>query len=440
MPDFAVSSDPAVQRQLERLATLSPGADILGLERISALLDRLGNPHHSLPPVFHVAGTNGKGSTCAFLRAALEASGLTVHVYTSPHLVRFNERIRLAGSLIEDALLASLLEEVLDISQGISPSFFEVTTAAAFLAFARTPADACVIEVGLGGRLDATNVLEKPLVCGVTQLGLDHQAFLGDRIEQIAAEKAGIAKPGVPLVTQHYPAGQANEIGRVVRTVGARWFAKGGEWDASAYRGKLHYRDGRGELELPLPRLPGAHQATNAALAVAMLRHQALFEVPVASLRAAMGWAEWPARLQRLSDGPLLALLPPGSELWLDGGHNPAAGRAIADFFRARLAPGRPFHLILGMLANKDLHGFLEPFAGSGAHIHAVPVEGHEHHDAVALTAAAAAVGLTAEASPDAKAALTAIAAGAAEAPLILIGGSLYLAGTILAANGTPPV
>ena len=171
-----------------------------------------------------------------------------------------------------------------------------------------------------------------------------------------------------------------------------------------------------------------------------MLRHQTLLEVPVASLRAAMGWAEWPARLQRLSDGPLLALLPPGSELWLDGGHNPAAGRAIADFFRARLAPGRPFHLVLGMLANKDLHGFLEPFAGSGAHIHAVPVEGHEHHDAVALTAAAAAVGLTAEASPDAKEALTAIAAGAAEAPLILIGGSLYLAGSILAANGTPPV
>jgi len=197
MADFAVSSDPAVQRQLDRLATLSPGADILGLERISALLDRLGNPHHRLPPVFHVAGTNGKGSTCAFLRAAIEASGRKVHVYTSPHLVRFNERIRIAGSLIEDTLLASLLEEVLDIAEGISPSFFEVTTAAAFLAFARTPADACIIEVGLGGRLDATNVLEKPLVCGIAQLGLDHQQFLGDRIEQVAAEKAGIAKPGV---------------------------------------------------------------------------------------------------------------------------------------------------------------------------------------------------------------------------------------------------
>src|SRR4051794_19313102 len=183
MADFAVSSDPAVQRQLDRLATLSPGADILGLERISALLERLGNPHHELPPVFHVAGTNGKGSTCAFLRAAIEASGKKVHVYTSPHLVRFNERIRIAGNLVEDALLASLLTEVLDIADGISPSFFEVTTAAAFLAFARNPADAAIIEVGLGGRLDATNVLETPIMCGIAQLGIDHQAFLGDRIE-----------------------------------------------------------------------------------------------------------------------------------------------------------------------------------------------------------------------------------------------------------------
>ena len=328
MADFAVSSDPAVQRQLDRLATLSPGADILGLERISSLLDRLGNPHRRLPPVFHVAGTNGKGSTCAFLRAAIEASGRKAHVYTSPHLVRFNERIRVAGSLIEDALLASLLEEVLDIADGISPSFFEVTTAAAFLAFARTPADACIIEVGLGGRLDATNVLEKPLVCGIAQLGLDHQQFLGNRIEQVAAEKAGIAKSGVPLVTQHYPASQENEIGRVVRTVGAHWLVKGGPWDASAYRGKIHYRDSGDELELPLPRLPGAHQVANASLAVAMLRHQHAIEIPLSSLRAAMGWAEWPARLQRLTTGPPPALLPPASELWLDGGHNPATGRA----------------------------------------------------------------------------------------------------------------
>ena len=439
MADFAVSSDPAVQRQLDRLATLSPGADILGLERISALLDRLGNPHHRLPPVFHVAGTNGKGSTCAFLRAAIEASGRKVHVYTSPHLVRFNERIRVAGSLIEDTLLASLLEEVLDIAEGISPSFFEVTTAAAFLAFARTPADACIIEVGLGGRLDATNVLEKPLVCGIAQLGLDHQQFLGDRIEQVAAEKAGIAKPGVPLVTQHYPASQENEIGRVVRAVGAQWLVKGGAWDASAYRGKIHYRDSGGELELPLPRLPGAHQIANASLAIAMLRHQHAIEIPLPSLRAAMGWAEWPARLQRLTTGPLPALLPPDSELWLDGGHNPAAGRAIADFFRNRLAPGRPFHLILGMLANKDLRGFLEPFAGSEVKIHAVPVEGHEHHDAAAVIAAAATLGLTGRSAPGPEAALKDVAGETGPAPLILIGGSLYLAGTVLAANGTPP-
>jgi dihydrofolate synthase/folylpolyglutamate synthase len=403
------------------------------------LLDRVGNPHRRLPPVFHVAGTNGKGSTCAFLRAAIEASGRNVHVYTSPHLVRFNERIRIAGALIEDALLASLLEEVLDIAAGISPSFFEVTTAAAFLAFARTPADACIIEVGLGGRLDATNVLEKPLICGVAQLGLDHQQFLGDRIEQVAAEKAGIAKPGVPLVTQHYPASQENEIGRVVRAVGAQWLVKGGAWDASAYRGKLHYRDAAGELELPLPRLPGAHQTANASLAVAMLRHQDAIDIPVASLRAAMGWAEWPARLQRLTTGPLPALLPSDSELWLDGGHNPAAGRAIADFFRNRLAPGRPFHLILGMLANKDLRGFLEPFAGSEAHVHAVPVEGHEHHGAAAVIAAAESLGLTGTDAHGPSEALVAIAAETPHAPLVLIGGSLYLAGTVLAANGTPP-
>jgi dihydrofolate synthase/folylpolyglutamate synthase len=403
------------------------------------LLDRLGNPHRQLPPVFHVAGTNGKGSTCAFLRAAIEAAGKKVHVYTSPHLVRFNERIRIAGTLIEDDLLASLLAEVLDIVGDVSPSFFEVTTAAAFLAFARHPADACIVEVGLGGRLDATNVLERPVVCCIAQLGIDHQAFLGDRIEQIAAEKAGIAKPGVPLVTHHYPASQANEIGRVVRAVGAPWLVKGGAWEASSYRGKLHYRDEQGELELPLPRLPGAHQATNAALAVAMLRHQQAIAVPAASLRAAMGWAEWPARLQRLADGRLLAALPHGSELWLDGGHNPAAARAIADFFRARLAPGRPFNLILGMLANKDLRGFLEPFAGSGAQITAVPVPGHEHHDAHAIGIAAENLGLTVSSAPDVPAAIEAVAAREGAAPVVLIGGSLYLAGTVLAENGTPP-
>jgi dihydrofolate synthase/folylpolyglutamate synthase len=436
--DHAVSSDPAVQAQLDRLASLSPGADVLGLERVTALLDRLGNPHRALPPVFHVAGTNGKGSTCAFLRAALEASGRSVHVYTSPHLVRFNERIRVAGKLIDDALLAALLAEVLDIADGISPSFFEVTTAAAFLAFARIPADACVIEVGLGGRLDATNVIERPLVCGIAQLGIDHQQFLGDRIEQIAAEKAGIAKHDVPLVTLAYPPAQSDAIAQVVHATGANWLAQDEAWRAQAAQGGLHYSDAAGALDLPLPRLPGAHQALNAGLAIAMLRHQHALALPDTAFRAAMGWADWPARLQRLADGPLAALLPAESELWLDGGHNPAAGRAIADYVRRRLVPGRPFHLILGMLANKDVRGFLAPFAGSGAVIHPVPVPGHAHHDAAAIAAAAASLDLTIQPASDPTAALRAIAAQA-DAAIVLIGGSLYLAGTVLAENGTPP-
>ncbi|NIJ07458.1 dihydrofolate synthase/folylpolyglutamate synthase [Sphingomonas vulcanisoli] len=440
MADHAHSTDPAVQRQLDRLWALSPGADVLGLERITALLDRLGNPQHDLPPVFHVAGTNGKGSTCAFLRAAIEAAGLTCHVYTSPHLVRFNERIRIAGSLIDDALLAQLLEEVLDASHDIGASFFEVTTAAAFLAFTRHRADACIIEVGLGGRLDATNVIEQPLICGIAQLGIDHQAFLGDRIEDIAAEKAGIAKAGAPLVTLHYPARVANRIGQVVKHVGTHWIARDAGWDAQAAGGKLRYKDSQGELELPLPRLPGAHQATNAALAVAMLRHQDALAVPPAALRAAMGWAEWPARLQQLSHGRLAALLPADAELWLDGGHNPAAGRAIADFFRRRLAPGRRFHILLGMLANKDLTGFLEPFAGSKAVIHPMPIAGHAAHDPGAIATAAAIHGLAVASNDGLEATLRAIA-DEAQAPLtVLIGGSLYLAGEVLAANETPPV
>ena len=221
MPDFAVSADPAVQLQLDRLWSLSPGADILGLERITALLDRLGNPQERLPPVLHVAGTNGKGSTCAFLRAAIEAAGLTAHAYTSPHLVRFNERIRIAGTLIDDATLARLLEEVLDQADGIGASFFEVTTAAALLAFARTPADACIVEVGLGGRLDATNVIARPLVTGIAQLGIDHQAFLGDTAEQIAGEKAGIAKSGVPLVTMRYEPVIAQRVAAATRNASA---------------------------------------------------------------------------------------------------------------------------------------------------------------------------------------------------------------------------
>ncbi|HEX6375363.1 MAG TPA: folylpolyglutamate synthase/dihydrofolate synthase family protein [Allosphingosinicella sp.] len=441
MADHAVSSHPAVQRQLDRLATLSPGADLLGLERIAALLERLGNPERRLPPVLHVAGTNGKGSTCAFLRAAIEAEGLNAHVYTSPHLVRFNERIRLAGQLIADGALAALLEETLDAADGMEISFFEATTAAAFLAFARTPADACIVEVGLGGRLDATNVVPVPATCGIAQLGLDHQQFLGSRIEDVAAEKAGIAKPGAPLVTQLYPDRLATRVGEAAAAAGATWLPRGGRWDAAVYRDKLHYRDEAGRLELPLPRLRGAHQAMNAALAVAMLRHQRAVAVREPALRAAMGWADWPGRLQRLSPGPLAARLPPGSELWLDGGHNPAAARAIADFFRAHVPSDRPFHIVLGLLLNKDAGGVLKPFGNRGPILHAVPVPGHPHHSPAALAALARAAGLASLAAADVEAALGWIArhADRERPPIVLVMGSLYLAGDVLRANGQAP-
>ncbi|MBV9842826.1 MAG: bifunctional folylpolyglutamate synthase/dihydrofolate synthase [Sphingomonadaceae bacterium] len=445
MPDHAHSDDPAVQRQLDRLAALSVG-DTLGLERIQALLDRVGNPEAALPPVLHVAGTNGKGSTCAYLRAMLEAAGHSVHVYTSPHLVRFNERIRVADRLIEDEALARHLGRVLDAAgngepDDIRPSFFEATTAAAFLAFAETPADACIVEVGLGGRLDATNVIAQPIACGIAQLGLDHQQFLGDRLDDIAGEKAGVAKHGVPLVTQHYPAAIGDRIGHVAHEAGADWLPRGGPWDAAVYQHRLHYRDGDGKLELPLPRLAGQHQAMNAALAVAMLRHQRRLAIPPSAYRAGIGWAQWPARLQRLGPGPLTALLPEDSQLWLDGGHNPAAARAIADYFRGHVPAGGDFHIVFGLLANKDLGGVLRAFTGREALVHAVPVPGHAHHAPEAIAAAANANGFNAMTAADPASALRWIArhADRARPPIVLIMGSLYLAGTVLAANGEVP-
>jgi dihydrofolate synthase/folylpolyglutamate synthase len=439
--DRAASDSPAVQAQLDRLALLSPGRDILGLERISALLDRLGNPERALPPVFHVAGTNGKGSTCAFLRAALEAAGLKVHAYTSPHLVRFNERIRIAGRLIGDAALAAILAETLDAAGAMALSFFEATTAAAFLAFSRAPGDACIVEVGLGGRLDATNVVPAPLACGIAALGHDHHAFLGDTLEGIAAEKAGIAKPNVPLLTQLYPAALAARIRAVARAAGARWLPRGGAWDAAIRANKLHYSDSRASFDLPLPRLAGAHQAMNAGLAVAMLRHQDRLEMPESALRAMMGWTEWPARLQRLAPGPVRDLLPQAAELWLDGAHNPAAARAVADHFRAHVPAGRPFHLVFGLLANKDAPGVLHRFRGRAVTVHTIPVPGHEHHSPEALAAVAREAGLDALPAAGVEAALRRIAGNAdpARPPIVLVMGSLYLAGALLDANGQPP-
>ena len=411
----------------------------LGLGTIRALLARLGDPQDRLPPVFHVAGTNGKGSTCAFLRAAIEASGLSCHVYTSPHLVRFNERIRLAGRLIDDGALATLLAEVLDAGGDIGASFFEVTTATAFLAFSRTPADACVIEVGLGGRLDATNVIDRPIVTGIAQLGIDHQAFLGDTIEAIAGEKAGIAKSGVPLVTMRYAPRVASKVSSVASACQAPVRALGTAWQLHV-TDRVRYTDADGVVETGLPRLVGPHQPENLGLAIAMLRHQSALRIPIGAYRAAAEWAEWPARMQLLGDGPLTRLLPPGSALWLDGGHNPAAAGSISTALMAQ-AGTRPVHLIVGMLANKDPRGLILPFAKLARTLQAVPVPDHAHHAPEALVAIAAGFGINARTAADVEAALAVIAARAdpAQPPVVMIVGTLYLAGAVLAANGQPP-
>ena len=431
MADFARSAHPAVQAQLDRLSKLSPAGDRLGLERIGAVLDRLGRPQDRLPPVFHVAGTNGKGSTVAFLRAALEASGHSVHAFTSPHLVRFNERIRVAGRLVDDETLAGLLTEVLDAGSGVEPSFFEVATAAAILAFARTPADACILEVGLGGRLDATNVIDHPLITGIANLALDHQQFLGNGLTDIAGEKAAIAKPGVPLITQLYPPSVSSRVAEVAQQNEAPVLARGGIWDAIVRQGRLHYRDEHGELHLPVPRLPGRHQAMNAGLAVAMLRHQHKLAVPASALSAAMGWADWPARLQRLARGPLVG----NREVWLDGGHNPSAARQIAAYSKHQFADGKPLHVVFASLTTKDPGGMLDPFKGIAEHIHTVPIPDHSCFSPDDLAEIAADAGFAADAHDNVEQALADVPQNAR----LLIFGSLYLAGSVLAANDQVP-
>ncbi len=428
MADFARSEHSGVQRQLDRLAKVSMIGDRLGLERIAQLLDRLGRPQDVLPPAFHVAGTNGKGSTCAFLRAALEAAGHKVHVFTSPHLVRFNERIRLAGRLIDDEPLAALLEEVIDADTGIESSFFEVTTAAALLAFARTPADAAVIEVGLGGRLDATNIIEQPVACGIAALGIDHRDFLGDRLAGIATEKAGIAKHGVPLLTQLYRPSISERVGEVAQAAGARWLPRGGQWDAIVGRDTLRYRDSAGPLDLPLPRLPGRHQAMNAAL------HQSALSIPESALSAAMGWTDWPARMQRLGPGPLTTLAA-GSEIWLDGGHNASASRAIALFARRHFADGMPMVLLFASLTSKDPEAVLRPLRGIAAEVRTLPIEGHASFTPAELATLGARLGFNTSEHASLEAALSGVPAGSR----VLIFGSLYLAGQALAANGQAP-
>ena len=436
MADHARSDSLAVQAQLDRFAQLSPGRDILGLERITALLSLLGKPHHNLPPVFHVAGTNGKGSTCAFLRAAVEGAGLSAHVYTSPHLVRFNERIRVAGQLIADDVLAPLLAEVLDAAEAeqLGPSFFEATTAAMFLAFSRTPADVAIVEVGLGGRLDATNVIAHPAVCGIAQLGVDHQAFLGDDPVTIAGEKAGIAKAGVPLVTMTYEANSARRIAEIAARAGADWRPKGGDWDAVTYQGQLHYRDQVGRISTPLPRLAGDYQRENAALAIAMLRHQSAVTIPDAAIKAAIGWANWPARMQKLAPGPLTATLPEGSSLWLDGCHNPAGAEAAAHYVQQIIGEGKQLHIICGILANKDAPGILRPFLPLKPVFHPIMVPSHECHAPEAIAAWAKREGL------EAKPAASLTDALARCKGTILLMGSLYIAAEALRLNKEVPV
>ena len=445
MPDHAHSSDPAVQTQLDRLAALSPGRDILGLERVAELCARLGNPQNQLPRTFHVAGTNGKGSTCAYLRAILEAQGRRVHSYTSPHLVRFNERIRLAGTLVDDALLAALLEEVLDVAADLQASFFEVTTAAAFLAFARIPADDCIIEVGLGGRLDATNIIPAPAVCGIASLGIDHEAFLlapeegvpAEAIKRIAWEKTGIFKPGAALATLAYP----DPVMRLVReraaAVGGALFSEGDGWAVVSETDGFHWQSNRDSIAPTLrSRMAGAHQTRNAGLAIAMLRSAPGPQPSEDDVVKGIDAAFWPGRMQRLGKGPLTSLLSDNATIWLDGGHNPDAGTALA----MALADQPPLHIICGLLSNKDAMGFLRPFATKIASFQAVPIPGHEHHNPQDLCHRVQSELGVADAQPcDDVAAALAFISDHRPAADLLICGSLYLAGDVLLRNNDQP-
>ena len=414
---------------LQRLMALHPKVIDLTLDRVWSLLSALDNPQDKLPPVIHIAGTNGKGSTQAMLRAGLEGAGKSVHAYTSPHLARFHERIRVAGDLIaEDALQATLLE--CEAANGPDPiTYFEITTAAALLAFARVPADYTLLEVGLGGRLDATNVINRPALTVITPVSIDHQQFLGTTLAEIAGEKAGILKRGVPCVVGPQADDALDVIEARAARLGAPLLAHGQHWHVYEEHGRLVFQDETGLLDLPLPNLLGAHQVMNAGAAIAGLRALGFDD---AAFEAAVTRAEWPARMQRLRNGPLVAAAK-GAELWLDGGHNPAAGMAIAEAL-GRL-PARPLHLICGMLNTKDVTGYMAPLAPLARSLHAVSIPGETATLSAAETATAArAAGIDAVEAADVGAAIGAITATTPDAR-ILICGSLYLAGQILRDN-----
>lgn len=436
----------SIDSLVSRLTALHPKRIDLSLDRVQRLLAALSHPERKLPPVIHVAGTNGKGSTIAFLRAILEAGGKRVHAYTSPHLVRFNERFRIGksgeGKLVSDEELIAAIEECELANAGAPITVFEITTAAGLVLFARHPADVLLMEVGLGGRLDATNVIDNPLATIITRVSVDHTDFLGDSLEKIAAEKAGILKRGVPAVIASQHRAVLAVIERQAAKLGAPLKIAGEDWTATEERGRLVYQDETGLLDLPPPKLYGRHQFENAGLAITALRTTNQFGIPPAAYDGGMVKADWPARLHRLAHGPLVDRAPAGSELWLDGGHNPDGGRAIA----AALADleervSRPLVLIVGMLASKDCDGFLGNFAGLARRMIAVPVPGVEKGlsaEAVAVTARA--IGISATSRDNLTEALEAARKLDLDPPpRILITGSLYLAGEVLRENGTLP-
>ncbi len=425
----------------QRFSPLHPRLVDLSLGRIQRLLADLGSPEKRLPPVLHVAGTNGKGSTVAFMRSILEQAGKRVHVYTSPHLVRFNERIRLAGELVDDAALGDAFDACERVNAGQSISVFEITTAAAFLLFSQTPADYLLLEVGLGGRYDATNVIDHPAVAVITPVSMDHPEFLGATVDKIAFEKAGILKPGAPAVIAAQTEEGLAVIEREALKLRCPRYLEGREYHVRAENGRLVYEDAAGLLDLPRPRLPGRHQFGNAAAAISALRlaapdlSQGAFERGVAE-------ASWPARLQRLRSGPLVDRAPAGAEVWLDGAHNEAGGRvlseAMADFEEAG---SRPLILICGTLSSKDTGAFLAHFKGLAREVVAVPIPGeHAARPAQQVADIAARVGLAARVAESVGAALDSLAAQAwPRPPRVLIAGSLYLAGAVLGENGQPP-
>ncbi|MDB5367759.1 MAG: folylpolyglutamate synthase [Rhodospirillales bacterium] len=429
-------TDP-VQQALDRLALAHPAEIELGLDRVRALLARLGDPQKNLPPVLHVAGTNGKGSTIAFLRAALEASGRRVHAYTSPHLVRFNERIRLAGEEIADADLMALIDEVGAQASGGRATFFEVTTAIAFLAFARTAADVVLLETGLGGRLDATNVIDVPLACGITRISIDHRHLLGAEPGLIAAEKAGILKAGRPAAIAEQPSRNAlDAIERVADEVGAPLSVYGRDWRVEEAGDGFRYVSGVRDVTLPAPSLVGRHQWMNAGTALAML-DLAGFALDTPSLATGVTSARWPARLQRLTRGPLVDALPPGWELWLDGGHNDSGGEVLAA--HAAAWSDKPLLLITAMMSTKDPAEFLRPLARhlSGAMAIPIPEEKLSHPGEVVEEAASRLGVIPTGSAADAATALESLRAQQGDGPArVLIAGSLYLAGYLLRSHG----